>query len=778
MNLSRKVVLSTTLSILLSSQLFAQNFSVGGGSLEDAIKEISKQSNMTYMVDSRILEGKKAPNIKDIEGVQNALNELLKGTDLEATIEENTIVIKKVSSVTVVNGTYILDEVSVNERLSSGSAENGYIVKEISGVGLWDKRSLQDTPYQMNVISQDMIENTASEISQVFKMNPTVQLSYTPTSSQSWGSIGMNIRGFSAVNNTILDGIPISGAYTSLSQDVERIEVLNGLSGFLYGVGYVGGAVNYVTKRPTQERLTNLIVGSTGNQAFYAHADLSGKIDEKGKFSYRLNAFKQDGETSIKNQKVDNTLISGALDWRVTDNLIFTFDASHKKSRTDKLTASFSSNDAIGKLDPKQGYSPDWTFSESSQDRLGFKSLWYINDNIKLRTGYIYLEKENEYNQPYVYDNYDGTYRFNYYRLYPDKIKDHGAYVYTDFDFNTFGVEHTLTIGGSGNKRKSYATDTVREWVNLGNYTLSQLNSIAEPTYLGSSSDPMYLSSRNEKINFMIGDDIRFNENWGALVGFNYVKTETNSYNTSGTRTGGYDANKITPSVSIIYKPFEDLTTYITYMEALENGTTVGNDYKNAGEVFDPYVSKQYEVGAKYSISENLLLSSALFRIEKANSYEDLSTNPKTLTQDGLVIHQGLELTVTGKVTDNLTIVGGGTIMDLEIDKALSNEGKKPTNTASKMAKLYAEYDLPFLQGLTLTGGAYYTGKSYRDGANTDIIPSYTIYDAGLRYKTKIDKFPTTFIVNATNLTNKKYWRSPTAFGEPTNLAFSMKMEF
>ncbi|MFV7791600.1 hypothetical protein ACNO6Z_12220, partial [Aliarcobacter lanthieri] len=76
--------------------------------------------------------------------------------------------------------TTVLDEISVNEKLSSGSAENGYVTKEISGVGLWDKRSLQDTPYQMSVISKDLIENTASEISQVFKMNPTVQVTYGP----------------------------------------------------------------------------------------------------------------------------------------------------------------------------------------------------------------------------------------------------------------------------------------------------------------------------------------------------------------------------------------------------------------------------------------------------------------------------------------------------------------------------------------------------------------------------------------------------------------------
>lgn len=773
MHLKAKIITSASAILLCGSLLAQEAYTVKNMSLKQALEKISKESKLAYIVDESLISGKTAPNIENVQGLKNALNQVLSGSGLEATVENNTIIIKKI----IGQGT-VLEPISVNEGYSNGSAENGYVTKEISGVGIWDKRTLQDTPYQMSVISQDMIENTASGIAQIFKMNPVVQLSYLSTSAQSWNSSGMNIRGFSAVNNTIFDGVPLSGTYTALSQDLERVEILNGLSGFLYGVGYVGGAVNYITKKPTLERLTNITIGTTGNEAAYVHADLGGKIDEKGKFTYRLNAFKQEGETSIKDQKVDNSLVSGALDWRATDNLILSFDASHKEIRTDKLTASFSSNQSINNLDPKQGYAPDWTFSEGSQDRLGFKSLWQINDNVKLRTGYIHIEQENEFNQPYVYDNYDGTYRFNYYRLYPDKVKDHGAYVYTDFDFNTFGIEHTLTIGSSGNKRKSYTMDNPREWVNLGNYKLNELNSVAEPTYLGSSNNRKYLSSRNEKINFMIGDDIRFNDQWSALVGFNYVETQTDSYDVNGTRTSGYDANEVTPSLSLIFKPFEDLTTYITYMEALENGTIVGNTYKNFGEVFDPYVSKQYEIGAKYSVSENLLLSSALFRIEKANSYEDLTTSPKTLTQDGLVIHEGLELTATGKVTDNLTIVGGGTIMDLEVDKANANVGKKPTNVASKMAKLYAEYNIPMVKGLTVTGGAYYTGESYRDGANTDVIPSYTVYDGGLRYKTKLDKYPTTFIMNVTNLTDKKYWRSPTSFGEPRNLALSMKMEF
>ncbi|OCL87885.1 Ferrichrome receptor FcuA precursor [Aliarcobacter thereius] len=674
-----------------------------------------------------------------------------------------------------------IEEINVTEKVSEGSAENGYLSKDLSGVGIWDKRNLQDTPYQMSVISSDMIENTASGIEQIFKMNPTVQLNYTTVTGDSWNAIGMNIRGFSVVNNILIDGVPFSDAYTSMSQDLERIEILNGLSGFLYGSGNVGGAINYVTKRPTQERLTNLTLGSTGNKAFYGHLDLGGKIDEKGKLTYRLNIFKQDGETSIKDQKVDNTLFSGALDYKASDNLILSFDASHKKVKTDKLIAAFRSTQSIKNLDPKQGYAPDWTYSDVNQDRFGFKSLWQINDNIKLRTGYIYLKKEsNGISQPWIYDNYDGTYESKNYKLFPDEVKYHGAYIYSDFDFDTFGFEHSLTLGASGTKKKNYNTN-LQEFISLGNFTLEELNSKPQkPIYNGDSNSPYYLSSNQEKINITIGDDIKINNKWSTLIGLNYVKIENKNFNKTGDKTSSYDSDKITPTLSLIYKPFVDLTTYITYMESLENGLKIDcAGCVNNGKVLDPYVSKQYEIGTKYSVSENLLLSSALFRIEKANRFDkDLPNNMKEITQDGLVIHQGLELTITGKVSDNLTIVGGGTIMDLEVNKAKTNVGKKPTHTASKMAKVYAEYNLPFINGLVLTGGAYYTGNSYRDAANTSKIPSYTIYDAGLRYKTKLVQYPTTFLINATNLTGKKYWRTSTAFGEPRNITFSMKMEF
>src|SRR5690606_17492921 len=96
-------------------------------------------------------------------------------------------------------------------------------------------------------------------------------------------------------------------------------------------------------------------------------------------------------------------------------------------------------------------------------------------------------------------------------------------------------------------------------------------------------------------------------------------------------------------------------------------------EYNNPGTVLDPYVTDQYEIGAKYQVTDRALLNMAIFRIEKANVFDEENTALSigtpgriTRTQDGLQVHQGVELNITGKLTDNLTVMAGGTYMDLQ----------------------------------------------------------------------------------------------------------------
>ncbi|KXK50656.1 TonB-dependent receptor domain-containing protein, partial [Nitrosomonas europaea] len=160
--------------------------------------------------------------------------------------------------------------------------------------------------------------------------------------------------------------------------------------------------------------------------------------------------------------------------------------------------------------------------------------------------------------------------------------------------------------------------------------------------------------------------------------------------------------------------------------------------------------------------------------------YSDLATPIPSYVQDGLQVHNGVELVLTGKITDNLTIMGGGTLMDINVEKSNNPalEGKKPTNAASRMGKIYAEYALPWITGLSLTGGIYYTGERYANAANTDKIPSYTLYDIGARYSTRVLNKALTVRLNVINLTGKDYWQNSNFLGVPRTVAFSASMMF
>ncbi|RBQ27030.1 TonB-dependent receptor [Arcobacter sp. CECT 9188] len=789
MNKLTRTILSPAVALLIYSSALADDisYSLEKQSLKDAIEKISKKVNKPFIANSEILDGKTANAIKNITGTQNALDEILKNSGLEAVIEDGAIIIKPISSVKVINGTYILDDVSVTSG-KSGSAENGYLVKELKQVGPWGEKSLQDTPYSMTVISEDLISNIVTgDIDQLYKMNPLIG---SLNSVKVWKTAYASYRGFSN-DKVLLDGISFSSPLYNISpEEMERIEFINGLTGFMYGIGNVGGTSNYILKRPTYTRITNLTVGNYGGEQYFAHFDLGDRIDEKGKFAYRLNTIYSNGDTAIDGENIEKKLISGAIDWNVNDDLQLQLEAGYQKWRMEGGAGFFVFGQQAfpNTFDTSKKRAPNWTFRETESKRVGLNLNYHINDMFSLRSAYLYKEEETSSKHILSYFNLDGSFfRNGISKIAPTYGDTHAGNIYLDSKFDTGSIGHKLTIGVSADKyiTKKHEDEGIFGFVST--HTFDNYLNMSEPVMASYGQKRKYKSNEQENINIIIGDDITFNKEWSALIGVNHSTIKSKAFDTSGNINIGWDGEKelydksdLTPTLSLIYKPFENLTTYVTYMESLEQGTIVGNTYKNSGEILDPLISKQYEIGAKYSISEDLLLSSALFRIEKANQYSDDGTEFGTYVQDGKAIHDGIELSLTGKVTDNLTVMAGGTLMDLSIDKSNNPmiKDKKPTEVVSKLAKIYAEYSIPQISGLTITGGAYYNGKQYKDENNKYIVPSYTIIDTGLRYKTKIDKFPTTFNLNISNLTGKDYWEASTTLGNPRNVAFSMKMEF
>ena len=361
-------------------------------------------------------------------------------------------------------------------------------------------------------------------------------------------------------------------------------------------------------------------------------------------------------------------------------------------------------------------------------------------------------------------------------------------YALADIRFNTGVVRHKVTAGffGDVDERTNYRSSP-GGWASntTGGFNLSS------PIYFTSEPLPAtgakYVANRTHNSNLVVGNDIEFGDQWGALIGLTQSTIYDKAFGATGATTSVYDKTRVTPSVSLLFKPGPNVTLYGSYIESMEKGGTAAktNNSKgvtNAEAIMPPLESQQLELGVKATVG-GVLMTAALFQIDKGLQYYQYNagTDNYTYVQSGRQVHQGLELTSTGRVLPGLTVVGGVTIMDAKVTRNRANtalEGKTPANVAENFAKVYAEYDLPAVPGLTLTGGLYYTGKQAVDALNTDEIPDFTTADIGVRYKTRVSNVPLTLRLNINNVTNKSYWLTANSTGASRTVAFSGQFEF
>ncbi|WP_305863532.1 TonB-dependent receptor plug domain-containing protein [Aliarcobacter butzleri] len=243
----KSILVAPVLAILLNTSLNAEQFSISNLSLKQAIEEISKKSNMPYMVDGKLLDGKKSPNINNLEGIENALNEILKDTNLKSTIEDGTILIREKA---IGQGT-VLEPISVNDSYLGSTTENSnsYTAGSMNTATKLDL-SIRETPQSVSVVTQQQIEDKGLEnITDV--VNSVTGLSSNNLDSE---RNSYSARGF-AINNYQIDGVTTtydSGFMTGeTSQDLtmyDRVEIVRGSTGLLTGAGNPSAAINLVRK--------------------------------------------------------------------------------------------------------------------------------------------------------------------------------------------------------------------------------------------------------------------------------------------------------------------------------------------------------------------------------------------------------------------------------------------------------------------------------------------------------------------------------------------------
>lgn len=657
-------------------------------------------------------------------------------------------------------------------------------------VGPFTATPLQDLPYSITVVPSTLMENIqAYQPEDLFSVVP--QITNILPQQNSTGNPFFYLRGFSVTEFTNGAGVTYDGLLNAgprldaVLEDKERAEVLSGVDGFLYGIGSVGGNINYVLKRPTPTLYASVTVGDNDGANGYVHGDFGGPLFDSGRVGYRLNVVAQDGPTSIDQQSIKRDLVSATVDVHLRSNLLLQFNASQSDYHIFGLTPSYSIpslNPYPKPADPSKIFNPSWLQFIDDSATAGTRLTWNIGKRFTLRTAYNYsLEtRPTQESISTTITNYAGaeTQRVNgggeILHWYT-----HSAYMFLDSHFSTFGLQHMLTIGYTGSyyiaheapQTESFAIST------LGSNNFYDQIGYPQPAPIW-GTDLNYTYNRALTDNFVIGDQVNITQRFTLLAGGNLVVDKNHWFNGSGqiTAANTYDSSKVTPALALLYKPLPWLSPYVSFQESLQPGTEVMNSgttiYTNNGAVLAPYLGYQTEGGVKATVANGVLLTAAIFDIDKANQYTISNLDGTfTVVQSGREVHKGIELTASGNVRRDLMLIGGVTLLDPKIvnnPTTPAQDGDLPQDVSTTSGKLYVEFTLPSrLRYLTLIGGGNYVGSQYVNLPNTTAIPAFIVGDLGLRYTLNFSERPLIFRFNVDNVANNAYWISPGREGLP-----------
>ncbi len=203
-----------------------------------------------------------------------------------------------------------------------------YRVDTVDTRGPLGSTPLLDTPYSVAVLPGDLIRNTqAANFKDVSKYLPLVgyqeQQGPDILRPQTRGMQGGNFQ------NSRLDGMTMYVTVANAMEQFQQIEVVNGVSASLYGPANPSGMFNFVSKRPVEGGLREVTAGYTSDSIATAKVDVSGKIDNGGIFSYRLNGVYGKGDGYVDGSHQKRALADAALDVRPWEHSVLELNWSH-----------------------------------------------------------------------------------------------------------------------------------------------------------------------------------------------------------------------------------------------------------------------------------------------------------------------------------------------------------------------------------------------------------------------------------------------------------------
>ena len=702
--------------------------------------------------------------------------------------------------------------------VSAQEESSSLVIEEIIVTARKRDESIQDVPEAVTAIAAQLRESSVRRIDDIQNFAPNLIIGRSPGIGS---GAGITIRGISTLDvdksleppvGVVMDGMFLGTASGVLLEnfDIERIEVLRGPQGTLFGKNTTGGVLNIIRTPVTMEYGADIsmTIGDFGRQDFKAVINVP-IIEDKMGLKIFGASIQSDGHVYNSTLKRDvggddKVNLGFAAQWEPNENL--SIKLHHEIMNDQSEQGAYVNRNTVGMLactitqigfDPYNGCEkdandgPDLTESDGSnfsdnEYKTTILTVNYDTENFL----YTFISTDRDMDEQNMQD-FDGSparlLRMNYYNDWHQKSNE--------FRITSQFSDKFEFVAGI----YDWEVDYTQRWdVGDLHYRLSQLG-LPYPGYTPTTLNSNGQSQVTESIAIFFSGDWHINDKLTLTAGFRWTEEEKDFI--GGDRGMPWDPqspdgdiipntipplfnprpyqgkwDETTPKIGVRYQPNDDLMFYASYSEGFKSGGFFGRQANfNIDPSYEPEYLKNIELGWKSTLMDGrMIFNGSIFEAKYEDKQEsilipvDLSNVATVVRNASSLDMTGLELELVYQISESWDIMVNAGFMDTEYadyfadltgDQIVTdNSGLTPRNTPDSTYGATTSYVTPLGNGELKTRLSYRFRDSVEsDASNNSLGTLDTLEDLSATISFSMDEY--TISIYGRNLTDEREQR-------------------
>ncbi len=736
-------IATATIPAALAADDQAYSLNITAQPLGQALRAFADQTDLQILYSHDLVKQMKSGGVSGSYLPEQALHMLLGNTGLAVRrTDDNTFVVHEGDKYSATLGTDSAADNSADEDVS-------FVLEEIIVTATRRQASMKDIPISIAAFSGERLKDSGID---TIEDLPFLAAGLTVGSLD--GELKLTIRGIS--NNFIEDGVAFhrDGVYIDERADrgmsffdVDRIEVLRGPQGTLYGRNATGGTLNVITKSPTDEFETGGFASFGNYNRVEAEGYVSGPlIGDKLLARVAVKTLQHDGFTpNLFNgdalDDADFTGIRGKILYTLADNVTLNISADY--GQDDNRAVIISRRGHLGTPTPTEingaPFPTGRVVSLNGTTDRGAKA-WGVSATLDWDFTDLTLSSTTAYREFHYFNNFDGD-------------GGDGAVLQnlSTRDSEQFSQELILASAGEADLN----------WVLGGFYfhgddvtynpvSLFLLNTIFIGAHdrgtdaYGIFGEASY--KLMEKLTLTLG--ARYSYEKRSFDGTSTIFGSTSVIGPFRNSWGSF-----TPKVAITYEASDDISAYLTVGKGFKSGGFSADTFNGQG--FNPEKITNYEAGVKTTLLDNKLQANiSVFYMD----YKDLQLNTLVIGPGGVSTFpitnaaeatvKGLEADFQANISANFSIDGNVAYLDASFDRyenvphfglLVEATGNTLPEAPKWSTNIGANYTMPVGDwgNATLRGEYSYRGKMFYDAFENDLASQdgFSMVNASLTFE-------------------------------------------